>query len=305
MAQMPKSRELKSILDNLDITLLNIEFYTVGTEWNYQNVNNPYSRIYYITKGYGQIIHHDREYTLLPDHLYLIPCFTTVNLYCPKQFSHYYIHFTSRIPSGLDILSIFRCNYQASASDCRIGPAVLDRLIELNPGKELIDYDANKPIYGQLVDRAIQQDRDKPPANILETNALLRILLSVFFREYDQPHTSNTLHGLTRFDTVLDYIEDNLGASLKIESLAKIANLNPTYFSNLFSNLLGISPIQYINKRRVQEAQKLLLSTDHTLYHIARQVGFSDEYYLSRVFKKFVGIAPDRYRKQAILNHLR
>ncbi len=53
---------LKNLIDHLDITLLNAELYQVGTEWNYLQVNNPYSRIYYITKGYGIIQHHDTEY---------------------------------------------------------------------------------------------------------------------------------------------------------------------------------------------------------------------------------------------------
>ena len=85
--------------------------------------------------------------------------------------------------------------------------------------------------------------------------------------------------------------------------LAEIANLNPTYFSNLFSKLIGISPLQYLNKRRIEKAQELLIGTHDTLYLIARQVGFSDEYYFSRIFKKTVGISPDKYRKQQNILH--
>ena len=51
---------LKKIMDNIELTVLNIEFHAVGKEWNYANVNNPYSRIYYITQGKG-IIENENE----------------------------------------------------------------------------------------------------------------------------------------------------------------------------------------------------------------------------------------------------
>ena len=44
---------LKKLIDHIDITVLNTELLTVKKEWNYRNVNNPYSRIYYVTEGSG------------------------------------------------------------------------------------------------------------------------------------------------------------------------------------------------------------------------------------------------------------
>jgi AraC-like DNA-binding protein len=133
----------------------------------------------------------------------------------------------------------------------------------------------------------------------------MRLLLSVFFRDYSHPQVLNTLHGLRRFENVLEYIQDQLDTPITISKLAKIANLNPTYFSNLFSKLIGTSPLQYINKRRIEKAQELLLGTDETLYNISQQIGFADEYYFSRIFKKKVGISPDHYRKQERVIHQR
>jgi AraC-like DNA-binding protein len=296
---------LKKIIDYLDITILNIEFFTVGKEWNYRNVSNPYSRIYYITEGYGTIEHHGHTYELSPGHLYLIPCYTTVNMFCPEGFTHYYVHFTSRLQSGLDIFSIFECKYQAAVAGTLISQSVFNRLLELNPNKELIEYNANKPIYQQVLDRTILLDQEKSPGNIFETNAIVRLLLSAFFKDHSHPQVVNTLHGLKRFERVLEYIQEYLDAPMTIPQLAKIANLNPTYFSNLFGKLIGTPPLQYINKRRIEKAQELLLGTDETLYEIAQQVGLNDEYYFSRLFKKIVGISPDHYRKQERLSHQR
>jgi len=296
---------LKKIIDHLDITILNVELFTVGTEWNYQNASNPYSRIYYLTDGEGTVRHHGRTYALLPGQIYLIPCYTTVDMFCPKAFTHYYVHFTSRLHTGLDVLSMFECSYQAAVTGTLINQSIFDRLLELNPNKELIEYNANTPIYQQVLDRTTRLDQNKAPGNLLETNAIMRLLLSVFFDDNSQPQVVNTLQGLKRFESVLEYIHDHLDSPVTISQLANIVNLNPTYFSNRFSKLLGTSPLQYVNKRRIEKAQELLLGTDETLYQIGLQVGFSDEYYFSRLFKKTVGISPDHYRKQEQTHHQR
>lgn len=295
---------LKNMLDNLDISIHNIELHTVGREWNYRNVNNPYSRIYYITRGCARMRHHGRDFIVEPGQLYLIPCYTTVDMFCDGGFSHYYVHFNARIPTGLDILSILECNYQLSESE-GMGPQWFERLLQLNPDKKLTDYDANKPIYRQVLDRARELDKLKAPGNILESNAIVRLMLAAFFRTYDHAQTANTLHGMARFENVLTYISEHLSEPVNLTKLARMANLSPTYFSNLFSQLMGISPLQYINKRRVEESQRLLLSTDDTLYKIARVAGFTDEYYFSRVFKKIIGVSPDHYRKQNLILHQR
>ena len=133
----------------------------------------------------------------------------------------------------------------------------------------------------------------------------MRLILSAFFDDDSHPQVVNTLHGLKRFEAVLEYIQEYLDTPITISQLANRANLNPTYFSNLFSKLIGTPPLQYINKRRIEKAQELLLGTDETLYQIAQQVGFSDEYYFSRLFKKIVGISPDHYRKQEQIPHQR
>ena len=289
---------LKNIIDYLDITILNIELFTAGREWNYRNVSNPYSRIYYIQDGSGTIRHHGQTYELRPGHMYLIPCYSAVDMHCPERFTHYYVHFTSHLQTGMDIFSIFECDYQAAVTGTLVNQAVFDRLLELNPNKELIEYNANKPIYRQVLDRTMQLDKDKSAGNIFETNAIMRLLLAAFFKHYSHPQVINTLHGLKRFEKVLAYIHGHLETPISISQLARIANLNSTYFSNLFTKLIGTSPLQYINKRRIEKAQELLLITDETLIEVAQQVGFSDEYYFSRLFKKHVGISPDPYRKQ-------
>lgn len=292
---------LKHILDSLAITILNIELCPVDRRWNYRHVNNPYSRLYLITEGSGSIIHHNTTYILKPGYLYLIPCFTTVDMHCEDSFMHYFIHFTSRIQTGLDILSVLTCNYEAKAEEHNIDTDTFEQLMRLNPNRELFEHDAKKRIYPQILQRAGELDREQSPANIMETTALMLRLLAAFFRGHDHPAIANTVHGLSRFREVIDYVHDNLDAVITLEELAEIASLSPAYFSDLFSRLMGVSPIQYVNKQRIETAQQQLLSTNQPLQQIAAEVGFTDPYYFSRMFKKIVGVAPSFYRRQRLL----
>jgi AraC-like DNA-binding protein len=75
-------------------------------------------------------------------------------------------------------------------------------------------------------------------------------------------------------------------------------NLQSTYFSNLFQKNFGIPPIKYLNRKRMEEAQRLLLYSDLTLAEIALQLGIDDAFYFSKLFKKYLGVSPDKYRKQ-------
>ncbi|WP_461219377.1 helix-turn-helix transcriptional regulator [Lapidilactobacillus salsurivasis] len=82
-------------------------------------------------------------------------------------------------------------------------------------------------------------------------------------------------------------------------SISKIADhlcITPSYFSRKFKSTTGYTPIEYRNMVRVRHAQKLLLETDWTLDDIAEKCGLSNGFYLSRLFSKYIGVCPQKYR---------
>jgi hypothetical protein len=203
---------LKRLLDLIEIDLLNIELYRVHSEWRHRNVNSPYSRLYFITGGEGFITYHalKQRYRLTPGHLYLVPCFTSVDLFCPRTFCHYYIHFTSRLPNGTDLLSILEYTPEIDAEEYGIDKKIFDRLIAINPGRELHDRDANRPVYRSLLDRCRTLDHNKKISDHLATNASIRLLLAPFLGFNSLQFVSNKLEGLHRFKIALEYIQENL-----------------------------------------------------------------------------------------------
>ncbi|MCE5184828.1 MAG: AraC family transcriptional regulator [Planctomycetaceae bacterium] len=294
---------LKTVLDLLELNILSVERFRVHAEWRYQNVSSPYSRLYYIADGSGRIYFHKqkKEIRLRPGYMYLVPCFTLVDLYCPASFLHYYIHFTACMQNGFDLLTLVNCRFEASAKRHGIGEAQFERLYRLNPGRELIERDANKPIYKSTLERAMMLDRAKPIADAVESNGLLRLLLAPFLAADLTQAVAHTIEGMNRFEPVIKHIQANLTQQFTLGALSEKAGLHPTYFSNIFTQFMGISPMRYIQKMRIEKAQVMLLSSNDTLESVARQVGFDDVFYFMRIFKKEVGISPGRYRR---LNHI-
>ncbi|WP_160646080.1 helix-turn-helix domain-containing protein [Chengkuizengella marina] len=88
------------------------------------------------------------------------------------------------------------------------------------------------------------------------------------------------------------FIEENYAKPLTLSDAAKHVNRNSYYISHLFKQETGISFIEYLQKKRIQVAKRLLANSDLNLSDISVKVGFSDANYFSRVFKKVTGDSP-------------
>ena len=95
---------------------------------------------------------------------------------------------------------------------------------------------------------------------------------------------------------VRDYIEAHLEEKISIESLADAFGLSMFHFARAFKQSEGVTPHDYLIRRRVKRAMELLASTDLPLSEIAVTVGFSDQSHCARRFREIVGVCPRDYR---------
>jgi two-component system response regulator YesN len=101
---------------------------------------------------------------------------------------------------------------------------------------------------------------------------------------------------LAVFERAIRYIQENFRKPLTLEEVADHVHVSPYYFSHGFKNFTGMSFIQYVTKLRVEEAKKLLLSTNLSVKEVGKMVGYSDANYFSRVFKNEIGMPPSRFK---------
>jgi AraC-like DNA-binding protein len=144
------------------------------------------------------------------------------------------------------------------------------------------------------------------PGYALVANGACARLLALFWRESLalQPPTAGGdavaqaphFGELARLAPVFRVIEEQYGEPLALRDLAAAAHLHPAYLSTVFGRAVGVPPLRYLARYRLDRARELLLSTDLTVTAIASRTGFGDPRYLSRVFRRAEGITPAAYR---------
>ncbi len=99
------------------------------------------------------------------------------------------------------------------------------------------------------------------------------------------------------------YIKDHLTEKISLDLVADQVYLSKSYFCRVIKEELGCTFTEYVNRIRVDRSKTLLRSTTMSIAEIACAVGFDDQSYYTRVFKKQTGIAPGKYREQIPKNH--
>lgn len=97
--------------------------------------------------------------------------------------------------------------------------------------------------------------------------------------------------------TALGYINEHFSDNLSLETVSGVVDLNPVYFSSIFKKETGKNFVEYLTGVRLEQAKSLLRESDFNISEIAWKVGYQDEKYFMRVFKKEVGITCAKYRK--------
>ena len=108
--------------------------------------------------------------------------------------------------------------------------------------------------------------------------------------ESAQPRLTN------RWSKVTAYIHENLAEPLSLSLLAQMVGMNKNYFVEEFHRDMGISPMAYVRKARLDRACRTITQTDTVFREVARETGFRDEFEFSRVFRRVMGFSPGRLR---------
>ena len=95
----------------------------------------------------------------------------------------------------------------------------------------------------------------------------------------------------------ITYLHEHAFTNITIGSIAAHFGLSPVQFTRRFQTSIGIPPIEYLTLLRLRKARTLLLETDYTIDDIANRCGYSNGFYLSRIFSKKMKMSPSQFRK--------
>ncbi len=134
----------------------------------------------------------------------------------------------------------------------------------------------------------------------LPIRANIYVLISALLRHYCGARNEQermVYHNVLRLKPTLDYIADHCGEKIYIDTLAEMISVSADYFTKMFKESIGKTPIDYINGVRVNKALELLSVTDTPLNDIAEASGFANPNYFHKIFKQYMNTSPLTYRK--------
>lgn len=131
---------------------------------------------------------------------------------------------------------------------------------------------------------------------------MLHSLLDALLSELTQIHSVVSRAGefgekRALITNAISYIETHYSEKLSIEKLAKIAYMSKSYFSHSFKEIVGETPVEYINRLRISAAVKLVSMDNFSTHELAEKLGFSSNSYFCYTFKKFTGMSPRQFGK--------
>ena len=284
-------QDMNEAVENLHLLTLNVGLARHNGDWNWQRVNSPFARIYYVTEGEAELLLPTGTQPLCPGHMYLIPPFTTHGYRCHSHFVHYYLHIYEDDPTRSGMLEEWAFPVEVEAGELEL--MLFQRLCALNPRMALTQSNPESYDNRATLERNITKNRQRTFCNKVESRGIIFQLFARF------------LHGAVRGNSHIDErirhcvqeIRRNLYHSISLDNLAETANLSKDHFIRLFKREIGCTPQQYINQKKVEQAQLILVTDDIPIKSLAYQLGFDDPSYFCRLFRLRTGHTPLQYRE--------
>ncbi|MBG7629625.1 MAG: helix-turn-helix transcriptional regulator [Bacteroidetes bacterium] len=258
--------------------------------WDCHDMVFPYWRIYWNKNLGGELIHQEDVYEMNPNYIYIIAPFTSFSSRFTKK--HVYdsgIHVSGRHltetinESDFEEKSLFHffTHFNLGVPFDNVYPGIYK--IELtNHLKERLNY---------LTQRLKIENKDFKLTFNLKLQSFIKEAISNIGSELWK-----VINIDDRVLTVLRYIEININTKLSNVELAEVVNMAPNSFARLFKEEMSITLHNFIQKRKIARACDLFEHTDKTIEDVTFNLGFSDRYHFSRVFKSITGITPAVYK---------
>ena len=164
-------------------------------------------------------------------------------------------------------------------------------------GMSLFNIGINDEIPA-LIGRVTEELSEKKQNYRKIAESLLERLFYYISTEHFRDKAKSPQRTDPRISQAIAFIHENYKSRLTLHGLAKSASMGVTRFTDLFREATGQSPVQYLISYRIQKAKELMAFTSYSIKQISSFVGFDNQLYFCRVFKKLEKIPPSAYRRK-------
>lgn len=246
--------------------------------------------LYFVTKGKMTILEDKVTYNLKKgDLLILDPTHTHSGKTVDSEVEYYYIHFNS---SEISIIDSQQENIHEYILQNKLDNSSEDTLI-------IPKYLSGTSNYAQIQNMIFllvssfpcKSDLYKTTGAIRLMDILVSISMGAAEASIENPGKNNLVINL------ISYIHENCHRNINSQEIEDHFNMNFDHLNRIFKSKTNTTIINYSNKYRISESKKLLNSGLYNVKQTAEQMGFSNEFYFSRVYKKYEGVSPSEIAK--------
>ena len=262
------------------------------TEWKQRPVKNNFFELVLIKNGEGTQCINYNEHNYQKGSIFLLPPLKCHSFTITKPTKFVFLKFTDSFFKNANKLTIDRNEWFKEAS------YILSNYNQL-PG-EIIKNDIDRNHLESLIGMITQESMNYGNESINLVTSLMTSVLEVLIRNikkstYFEVPKNNSDDRITK---MLTYINENIDKTelLKVENLADVFIMSPTYVSEYFKKQVNMSLREYIIKAKLKLVEIRLLNSDFTLTQIADELGFTDVSHLSKTFKRYAGTSIKEFK---------
>ena len=167
-----------------------------------------------------------------------------------------------------------------------------------------VEFKQYKDEFHKCCLEIIEEQENCEVGKELVLKSLIMKLIALFLKESNYVKNSKKVD---RYDfpfydksnvvkIILEYFDNNYMKNISLDDIAKNMYLSSVYISKVFKDKTGESPINYLINLRLEKAKDLLIATESPIKSISQSVGYKDAYYFSKLFKKYYGDSPCKFR---------
>lgn len=261
---------------NQTYEILNGGYYSGNSSWDktHSEIDNCF-KLYQLTQGECHICDQEQDFKLEEGNLYFINGSKLLRQFCNHSFSTHWLHF---IPKDLILYQgLLTIPTVVQLPVCQTG------ISDIVPYLEELFLPTNTSLW-------------ETSLRILHVQTWLQTSLVELFTQYPVDRKKISLE-TSRIEPAIKYMNKHYKETVKLEHLAEQCYMSPNYFHKIFKKALNITPTDYLNRIRMNEAIQLLAEKQQTIKNIAYELGFSDDSHFCRSFKKHYGISPGEFQK--------
>ena len=270
---------IQNRLREITVNLERAHLLQCDENWKSNGSVPPYSSIGLILEGEGTMCINDVEIHPSKGQLYLLPAKTTQVFFTDpdRPYRKYYCHFELTCQDS-DLFEFIRLPFCVDAKDFDTAVSLFQNMIRACDSRDIT-------------------------ASIKAKQSVFDLL--VYYMECCPEGSTSLIENQidTPLNNAIAFVEHHLDESATVQKMAEIAGYHPSHFTKLFQKRLGITPVQFIIRKKTDRAIELLTDTDLPVSSIAEALGFATQFYFSSFFKKQTGMTPSQYRNIYLRSH--